>query len=180
MALEAYAEHTPEPARPRLSVVPVVTVRLAHRIDDVARLWADLEAGEIESPGQSSAFTRAWVAAQGIPEADQFYLTAELDGQAVALLPLWRRKKRGVRMLTWFPGPHVGCNAPLVDAARLATLGSVERAALWSAMLGTLEGADLIYLKSVPQLFISGVDIFAELGESIEAETLYRAQFSSW
>lgn len=181
MALEAFAEDTPPtPPRSRLTVVPVVTVRLAHQIDDVSAVWAVLEAGTIESPGQSSAFIRNWVTARGIAEADQFYLTAELDGEAVALLPLWRRRVKGVRLLSWFPGAHVGCNAPLADAARLATLGSVERAALWSSMLGTLEGADLVYLKSVPQLFVDGVDIFAELGESIEAETLYRSQFASW
>lgn len=182
MALEAYAEDTPPPRqqRQRLTVVPVATVQLAHRIDEVSATWAALEAAEIESPGQSVAFTRAWVSAFGIAEADQFYLTAAFDGEPVALLPLWRRRVKGVRLLSWFPGPHVGCNAPLVDAARLATLGSVERAALWSAMLERLEGADLIYLKSVPQLFVAGVDIFAELGQTIEAETLYRAQFASW
>ena len=139
-----------------------------------------LTAGSLESPGQSLAFTRAWIAALRIAEADQFYLTAEVDGQPVALLSLWRRRVKGIRLLSWFPGAHVGCNAPLVDAARLAPLGSVERAALWSAMLGTLSGADLIYLKSVPQTLVDGVDIFAELGDSIVAETLYRAQFSSW
>jgi CelD/BcsL family acetyltransferase involved in cellulose biosynthesis len=146
----------------------------------VAANWAALEAAEIESPGQSAAFTRTWVEAMEIPEDDQFYLTAAFDGEPVALLALWRRRVKGVRLLSWFPGPHVGCNAPLVDAERLAMLGSVERAALWSAMLEKLEGADLIYLKSVPQLFVAGVDIFAELGQSIEAETLYRAQFASW
>lgn len=182
MALEAYAGDTPPPRqqRQRLTVVPVATVQLAHRIDEVSATWAALEAAEIESPGQSAAFTRTWVGAFGIAEADQFYLTAVFDGEPVALLPLWRRRVKGVRLLSWFPGPHVGCNAPLVDAARLATLGSVERAALWSAMLERLEGADLIYLKSVPQLFVAGVDIFAELGQTIEAETLYRAQFASW
>lgn len=179
MALEACAEDTPQP-RQRLTVVPVVSVKLAHRIDEVAAAWAALEAAELESPGQSAAFTRAWVHAFSIGEQDQFYLTAEVDGEPLALLPLWRRRVKGVRLLSWFPGPHVGCNAPLVDAAKLASLGSVERVALWSAMLGALEGADLIYLKSVPQLFIEGVDIFAELGQSIEAETLYRAQFASW
>lgn len=177
MALEAYAETTPTH---HLTAAPAMIVKLAHRIDDVAPVWAALEAGTIELPGQSSAFIRTWVAALAIAEADQFYLTAELDGQAVALLPLWRRRVKGIRLLSWFPGPHVGCNAPLVDAARLATLGSVGRAALWSAMLTTLDGADLIYLKSVPQLFVDGVDLFAELGELIAAETLYRAQFASW
>ncbi len=182
MALEAYAEDTPPPRqqRQRLTVVPVATVTVTHRIEEVAASWAALEAAEIESPGQSAAFTRTWVEAMEIPEDDQFYLTAAFDGEPVALLALWRRRVKGVRLLSWFPGPHVGCNAPLVDAERLAMLGSVERAALWSAMLEKLEGADLIYLKSVPQLFVAGVDIFAELGQSIEAETLYRAQFASW
>lgn len=180
MALEAYAEDTPRQQRQRLTVVPVATVTVTHRIEEVAASWAALEAAEIESPGQSAAFTRTWVEAMEIPEDDQFYLTAAFDGEPVALLALWRRRVKGVRLLSWFPGPHVGCNAPLVDAERLAMLGSVERAALWSAMLEKLEGADLIYLKSVPQLFVAGVDIFAELGQSIEAETLYRAQFASW
>jgi len=182
MALEAYAEDTPPPRqqRQRPTVVPVATVTVTHRIEDVSANWAALEAAEIESPGQSAAFTRTWVEAMKIPEDDQFYLTAAFDGEPVALLALWRRRVKGVRLLSWFPGPHVGCNAPLVDAERLAMLGSVERAALWSAMLEKLEGADLIYLKSVPQLFVAGVDIFAELGQSIEAETLYRAQFASW
>jgi len=182
MALEAYAEDTPPPRqqRQRLTVVPVATVTVTHRIEDVAASWAALEAAEIESPGQSAAFTRTWVEAMEIAEDDQLYLTAAFDGEPVALLALWRRRVKGVRLLSWFPGPHVGCNAPLVDAERLAMLGSVERAALWSAMLEKLEGADLIYLKSVPQLFVAGVDIFAELGQSIEAETLYRAQFASW
>jgi len=178
MAVEAFADHS-QPNAHTAAVGPA-TVRLAHRIADVAPVWAALEAGNIESPGQNSAFTRAWVEALGIAEADQFYLTAEIDGAALALLPLWRRHKHGVRMLTWFPGPHVGCNAPLVDATRLARLGSVGRTALWSAMLQELSGADLIYLKSVPQLSVDGVDIFAELGESITAETLYRSQFASW
>src|SRR5688500_18184777 len=102
MALEAFAEHTEPPRRYRLTVVPVTTVKLAHCIDEVAAVWTALEAGTIESPGQSSAFTRAWVAALGIADADQFYLTAELDGEAVALLPLWRRQVKGVRLLSWF------------------------------------------------------------------------------
>ncbi|MDB5538623.1 MAG: hypothetical protein JWQ89_350 [Devosia sp.] len=178
MAVEAHAEHV-VPIRPPRST-GVVTAKLSHRLDEVAPVWAALEAGQIESPGQSSAFILSGVAALGIAEADQFYLTAELDGEAVALLPLWRHRVKGARLLSWFPGPHVGCNAPLVDAARLARLGPVERAALWSVMLEALEGADLVYLKAVPQLLVDGVDVFAELGESIEAETLYRAQFASW
>ena len=167
-------------ALPRAHGVPVVPLRIEPDIEAAAPLWRRLEANEIQSPGQNLAFTRAWVTAQTIARADQFYVVAELEGEPVALLPLWRRKARGVTLLSWVPGPHVGCNAPLIDIARLARLGSVERAALWSAMLETLSGADLIYLKSVPQLTVDGVDLFAELGRFIATDTLYRAQFSSW
>jgi len=180
MSMTAMIDDAPVARLPRAHGVPVVAVHILHDIKEAAPLWQRLEAGEIESPGQSLGFTRAWVAAQGIAPEDQFYVVAEMEGQPVALLPLWRRKARGVTLLTWFPGPHVGCNAPLVDIGRLARLGSVERAALWSAMLETLAGADLIYLKSVPQLVVDGVDLFAELGRSVAAETLYRAQFQSW
>ncbi len=158
--------------------LPAVTVRLTHRIDDVAPTWSRLEAQGIDSPGQSLAFIRTWIAALGIPESDRFFLTAEIEGEVVALLPLWRRRSRGVRLLTWFPGPHVGCNAPLVDVERLARLGPAGRTALWSAMVREIQGADLVYLKAVPRA--EGNDLFAELGQSLDAETLYRAEFSSW
>ena len=180
MAVQTLIDDAQIAQRPMVRAFPVLTVRMAHRIDEVAAIWTQLERPPLESPGQNLAFTRAWIAALDIAEADQFYLTAEMDGQPVALLPLWRRRVKGVRLLSWFPGEHVGCNAPLVDAVRLAPLGSVERAALWSAMLGTLSGADLVYLKCMPQTLVDGVDIFGELGDSIVAETLYRAQFSSW
>jgi CelD/BcsL family acetyltransferase involved in cellulose biosynthesis len=180
MSMTAMIDDAPVARLPRAHGVPVVSVHILHDIEAAAPLWRRLEAGEIESPGQSLGFTRAWVAAQGIAPDDQFYVVAEMEGEPVALLPLWRRRVRGVTLLTWFPGAHVGCNAPLVDIARLARLGSVERAALWSAMLETLAGADLIYLKSVPQFTVDGGDLFAELGRSVAAETLYRAQFSSW
>jgi len=180
MSMTAMIDDAEVSALPRAHGVPVVAVHIEHDIEAAAPLWQRLQSGEIESPGQALAFTRTWVAAQKVSPDDQFYIVAEIEGEPVALLPLWRRKARGVTLLTWFPGPHVGCNAPLVDIARLARLGSVERAALWSAMLETLSGADLIYLKSVPQLTVDGVDLFAELGRSVAAETLYRAQFQSW
>jgi CelD/BcsL family acetyltransferase involved in cellulose biosynthesis len=180
MSMTALIEDVPVSALPRAHGAPVLAVHVLHDLDEAAPLWQRLQAGEVESPGQHLGFTRAWVEAQKIAPEDQFYVTAELEGEPVALLPLWRRRARGVTLLTWFPGPHVGCNAPLVDIARLARLDSVERAALWSAMVETLSGADLIYLKSVPQLTVDGVDLFAGLGRSVSAETLYRAQFSSW
>lgn len=180
MSMTAMIDDAPVARLPRAHGVPVVAVHILHDLEAVAPLWLRLESGEIESPGQSLAFTRAWVAAQEIAPEDQFYVVAEMEGAPVALLPLWRRKARGTTLLSWFPGPHVGCNAPLVNTSRLARLGSVERAALWSAMLEALSGADLVYLKSVPQLVIDGADLFGELGHSVAAETLYRAQFESW
>ena len=180
MSMTAMIDDAPVARLPRAHGVPVVAVHILHDLDEAAPLWQRLQSGDIESPGQNLGFTRAWVAAQKVAREDQFYVVAEMEGEPVALLPLWRRRKRGITLLTWFPGPHVGCNAPLVNIARLARLGSVERAALWSAMLETLSGADLIYLKSVPQLTVDGADLFAELGRSVDAETLYRAQFQSW
>ena len=47
-------------------------------------------------------------------------------------------------------------------------------------LLANVEGADVVYLKSVPQMLVEGVDLFAELGQSIGVETLYRAEFASW
>jgi len=155
-------------------------VRVETDIEHVAAVWSRLEALGLESPGQSLAFTRFWIAAQRIPAADQRFVTAYLDGSPVALMALHRRRIKGARAFTWFPGPHVGCNAPLVDAGRLARLAPAQRAALWQAMAAALEGADLVYLKAVPALPVDGVDLFAELGVSLAADTLYRSAFSTW
>lgn len=157
-----------------------VVVRLSHNLDDVADAWMTLAEADVVSPGQDIGFVRTWIDALEIPEKDQFFLSAELDGRPLALLPVYRRRVRGVRVLSFFPGDHVGCNAPLVDGARLARMGSVERAALWSALLEPVVGADMIYLRAVPETLVDGVDIFAELGQSLAAETLYRSVFASW
>jgi len=157
-----------------------IATHTSHRIAEVEWLWRGLEAGGIESPGQSFDFTRVWVETQKIAEADQFYIVGEIAGAPVALLPLHRRSVKGVRQLAWFPGSHVGCNAPLVDRARLAGLSAEQRRSLWQSMLAAAKGVDLVYLKAVPQISVDGVDIFAELGASLVGETLYRAQFDSW
>lgn len=157
-----------------------LTLALTHRLDNVESIWRTLGASGVESPGQDYDFIRLWIEALDIREADQFYLTASLNGRPVALLPLHRRWVRGIRTLTWFPGPHVGCNAPLVDAKVLAAMTADERHALWQVLLRDVEGADVVYLKAVPEMRIDGPDLFAELGRSIEVETLYRAQFTSW
>ncbi|RUT33071.1 GNAT family N-acetyltransferase [Arsenicitalea aurantiaca] len=158
----------------------VPSAELFHSLDAVEPIWRGLEAGGVESPGQSLAFIRAWVAAHGIEEADQHYIVGSLGDVPVALMALHRRRVKGVMQLGWFPGPHVGCNAPLIDAARLVALSSEERRALWDAMMGAARGAALIYLRTVPVRPLSGIDPFAELGTHREADTLYRARFDSW
>ena len=55
---------------------------------------------------------------------------------------------KGVRVLSWFPGAHVGCNAPLVDA-RAARRDDAGRsgARSGSTMLRSIAGADLVHLQ---------------------------------
>jgi CelD/BcsL family acetyltransferase involved in cellulose biosynthesis len=171
------------PSGPRVSTDGrqlAIAAQVSHSIADVEAVWLALEATGIDSPGQSFAFTRLWTETMGIAQADQFFIVGKVDGAPVALLPLHRKSVRSVRQLAWFPGTHVGCNAPIVDRQRLAALSSTERSALWRAMLGKGNGADLVYLKAVPETIFDGVDLFGELGTSLVAETLYRAQFESW
>ncbi|MEO6012452.1 MAG: GNAT family N-acetyltransferase [Devosia sp.] len=155
-------------------------ITATHRLADIEPVWRSLTSGTIESPGQSIDFIKLWVRELNIPEADQYYVVAHLDGAPIALVALQRRWDKGARVLSWFPGPHVGCNAPVIDTARIRALSSEDRRRLWIKLLRSFAGADVVYMKSVPQLVVDGVDIFAELGQSIEAETLYRAAFSSF
>lgn len=157
-----------------------IAARSVHRIAEVEGLWRSLTADGIELPGQSFDFTRLWVETQGIAEADQFYIVGEVAGVPVALFALHRKISRGVRQLAWFPGQHVGCNAPLVDRARLALLTVEQRRALWKSMLRGIKGVDVVFLRAVPETLVDGVDIFAELGTWMQGDTLYRAQFDSW
>jgi CelD/BcsL family acetyltransferase involved in cellulose biosynthesis len=155
-------------------------VSVSHSLAEVEVVWRGLTAGAIESPGQTIDFIRLWTDALGIPEANQFYVVAHDEGVPVALMPLQRRWDKGVRVLSWFPGVHVGCDAPIVDVARVAAMNPARRRRLWIEMLRGAGGADLVYLKSIPQLVVDGVDLFADLGQWIEAETLYRVSFSSF
>lgn len=157
-----------------------LSVTVSQNIAEVEAVWRALTAPSIESPGQSFDFIRNWTRALSIPASEQFYVSATLDNVPVALVPLQRRWDKGVRVLSWFPGSHVGCNAPIVDRARLAAMSPDDRRALWNRLLRSVSGADVVYLKSVPQLFVDGVDLFAELGQFMEAETLYRASFDSF
>ena len=171
-----------EDARFAASVEPraEITDLLTNRIDDVESAWRALEASGVESPGQNYDFIALWVKQRGIAACDQTYVVGSVDGVPIALLPLHRRKKRGVRVLTWFPGSNVGCYAPVADLARLEALGSAGRKALWQRMVSRLTGADLVYLRWIPELVGGRSGLFCELGAALGVETLYRTQFASW
>ena len=156
-----------------------ISARVTTRIEEVEAAWRQLTAS-IESPGQSYDFIRLWVRNRNIPASDQRYVVGEVDGQVVAILPLHLKRVWGIRVFTWFPGSNAGCYTPVADVARLAALGATGRKRLWETMIGQLSGAGLVYLRSIPGAIEGQSDLFSELGTSLDTETLYRAQFSSW
>lgn len=158
----------------------VISVRATQRIEDVEAAWRQLTSETIESPGLNFDFIRLWVRDRGIAPRDQIYVVAERDGHPVALLPLHRRRVNGTRVVTWFPGSHVGCYAPLADLNLLEALGRDGRARLWHDMVSAIKGVDLLYLRSIPIDVGGRTGLFDELGSHLEVETLYRAEFSSW
>ena len=151
-------------------------VRLTSRLADVESAWCALQTPGIESPGQDLAFTRHWIDRFAVPESRQLYVLGELAGQPVALLPLVQRSFCGLSLLTWFPGRHVGCNAPLVDRRALSAMTAEDRAGLWRTMTADIRGVDSIYLAAVPH----DTEIFDQFGSSIETDTLFRAEFTDW
>ncbi len=157
-----------------------IAVSVSDRIEDVEAVWRELTQGEIESPGQSYDFIRLWVADRQVPQSHQRYVVGRVDGRAVALLPLHRKRLHGVSVFTWFPGAHAGCYAPIADTARLAALGAEGRRQLWSSMTGALKGADVVYLRSIPVEVDGHGGLFDELGKTLPVETLYRSQYRSW
>jgi CelD/BcsL family acetyltransferase involved in cellulose biosynthesis len=177
-------EALPQPAAARgdaaISTGGDVSVLVTNRIEDVEAVWRELTATAIESPGQSYDFIRAWVADRGIAPMHQRYVVGRVDGVAVALLPLHRKRVHGLPVLTWFPGSNVGCYAPVADYERLAALGVEGRRKLWSAMTGELTGADVVYLRSIPIEVGGHQGLFDELGATLAVETLYRSEYASW
>lgn len=155
-------------------------ITATHKLADVEEVWRALTAKTIESPGQDIDFIRLWIKALNIAERDQYYVVAHLDDEPIALVPLQRRWDKGARVLSWFPGPHVGCNAPIIDVTRVLALSADDRRRLWIKLLRSFAGADVVYMKAVPQLIVDGVDLFGEVGQALEADTLYRAAFTSF
>jgi len=147
-------------------------------IADVEAIWRDFERFGIVSAGQSLDFTKTWIARFNVAPQNQLYVTSQARGKTVALLPLKRVRRFGVDVLTWFSGPHVGCNAPLVDRELFAKLSVLERINVWQQMRRGLFGADLAYLHGVP--VFAGADYFAQLGTFVAGDDLYRAEFANW
>jgi CelD/BcsL family acetyltransferase involved in cellulose biosynthesis len=157
-----------------------IGVLVTNRIEDVEDVWRELSRLSIESPGQSYDFIRHWVSHRKVPQSHQRYVVGRVDGVAVALLPLHRRRVYGLSLFSWFPGANAGCYAPIADHARLAALGHGGRSRLWAAMTRELGGADLIYLRAIPAEVGGHSGLFDELGSSLAVETLYRSEFTSW
>jgi CelD/BcsL family acetyltransferase involved in cellulose biosynthesis len=157
-----------------------LSVSSTHLLAEVEAVWRAFSAAGIESPGQSFSFIKLWVEALGVAEADQLYVVAALGGQPVALLPLRRQRRASISLYSWFPGTHVGCNAPLVDAARLGQLSPAELQRFWQGVVEAIDGADLIYLPAIPARDEGPDPLFAGLGQSLPVETLYRSVFASW
>jgi len=157
-----------------------ISVAVSHSLTEVEAIWRELTAREIESPGQSYDFIRAWISQRGIAAADQHFVVGRVDGVAVALLPLHRKRVYGLPIMTWFPGANAGCYAPVADCDRLVALGPEGRRALWRAMTGALSGADVVYLRSIPVTVGGQAGLFDELGTTVAVETLYRSAYASW
>ena len=51
---------------------------------------------------------------------------------------------------------------------------------LWKTMLSRLDGADMVYLHSIPAEVSGHRGLFDELGATLEVETLYRSEYASW
>lgn len=146
----------------------------------VEAVWRRLQAGGIESPGQSFDFIRQWVEHRQVPREHQCYLVGLVDGEPVALIALHRKRVRGVPVLTWFPGANVGCYAPVSNYGRLAALGPKGRELLWQTMFSHASGADVVYLRSIPVEVGGHHGLFDELGSTLAVETVYRSQFNTW
>lgn len=154
-------------------------ISVTSRIEEVEAAWRSLEAFGVDSPGQNYDFLRLWVKTHKIAEADQRYVTVSLGDQPVLVLPVWRHRARGVRIWSWFTGPHVGCNGPLVHPHLFGALDEAGKARLWRAATAALDGADLIYLRSIAD-GTPARELAATAGQLLPVETLYRADFSSW
>ncbi len=147
---------------------------------DIEADWRALEAQGIESPGQSYDFLATWIAAFQIPEADQQFIIVRVGQKPIVALALQRQRMWGMRVLSPFPGGHVGTNAPVVDHATLAAMSDTELAALWKRVGEALEGAELAYLCCYPAAIEGRDNPFERFGLHTRSDALHRSVFTSW
>jgi CelD/BcsL family acetyltransferase involved in cellulose biosynthesis len=161
-------------------VLGEISAAVTDDIREVESIWRGLQAGGVESPGQSFDFIRLWVENRRIARSDQRYVVGSVDGVPVALLALHRKRVRGVPVFTWFPGANVGCYAPVANYGRLAALEPIGRSLLWQSMLSRLEGADVVYLRAIPVEVGGHAGLFNELGVTVAVEKVYRSEYANW
>ncbi|MEX0628722.1 MAG: GNAT family N-acetyltransferase [Cucumibacter sp.] len=169
------AKRAPAPDRADL-----VTLTVSSELAEVEQGWRRLEDFGVESPGQNFDFIRSWTKATGLPRDRQVYLVAHAGARPVALLALQAVRRFGARVLTFIPGSHVGCNAPLIDTGWLETLDADARKALWRRVFRALPRADAVYLPAVPSPYLGKVELFEGIGTTSGSDALYRSEFSSW
>ncbi len=168
-------------ASPRMQVAfaPIAISTTAH-FADVEADWRQLERQGIDSPGQSFDFLKHWISGFDIPRDDQFFLVARAGKRPVLALALHRTRKWGMDVLTSFPGAHVGANSPLIDAGYMERLSVDECEALWRSVTQALEGADLAYIRNIPERCGTCCTQFEHFGLSVPGNHLHRAVFPDW
>ena len=123
----------------------------------------------IESPGQSIDFIRLWVEALRHRRSATSSTSSPIS---TTRRSRWCRcSGAGTRAHASSPGSPARMSA----ATRLSStwrasqaLSPDERRRLWIKLLRSITGADVVYMKSVPQLIVDGVDLFAEMGQALE------------
>jgi len=157
-----------------------MSVIVTNDITEVKTHWRTLEAFGLESPGQSFEFIRLWIKNNKIEKRDQSFFVVLLDGAPIIAIAFEVDRYLKVKVLVPFGGYHVGSGAPLVDYERMAKLSNNERRELWATLEDCFKGADIAFFRFVPKYDDLKIDIFEEIGISVPADYLYRAQFDSW
>ena len=131
---------------------------------DLARAWDDLEGRCVASPYQ----TRAWIAAwtrhvAGHARVQPAIVTARRNGRVVFILPLARRNRGPVRLLTWLGDSHTNFHMGLYDRDWLTTTQPSERLAAVEAAVAAAGPADVLELCCQPREWAGHANPFASL-----------------
>jgi len=152
--------------------------------DDISRVkseWRSLEKHGLESPGQSYEFIRLWIDSFSVAKKDQSFFVVKLDNKPIIGMAFELDSHMGVKVLVPYGAYHVGSGAPLVDSKAMASLSSSQRKELWLALRNSFKGVDIAFFRFVPQYTTNkDNDLFSQIGVSVPADQLYRAEFDSW